>query len=167
MDAKTLILLHSRLKQILSYDPSTGFFSWKESRGSKSKGQKAGVVNDNGYVVIRIDGRLYAGHRLAWFYEFEEWPEEQIDHIDGSRKNNSLQNLRKASNKENSRNTGLKASNSSGYKGVSRCNRSGKWYASIKVNGKTKSLGLHSTPEAAYAAYVKEAELVFGEFARV
>jgi len=162
-----LTLPHSRLRELLYYDPSTGLFSWKESRGSKSRGQEAGVFNDNGYVVIRVDKRLYAGHRLAWFYEFGEWPEEQIDHIDGNRGNNKIHNLRKASNKENSRNTALKSSNSSGYKGVSRCNRSGLWYASIKINGKTKSLGRHLTPEAAHTAYIKEAKLVFGEFARV
>jgi hypothetical protein len=90
------------------------------------------------------------------------------DHIDsGQTLDNRRLNLRVSTNSQNIRNQRRRVTSRSGYKGVCFANRERKWKAQITVDGKNKSLGLHATPEAAYASYCSAAVLYFGEFARL
>jgi hypothetical protein len=90
-----------------------------------------------------------------------------IDHIDSNGLNNRKANLRVASVSENARNTGRKASNSSGVKGVSwRADRQ-KWQVHIRVDGKRLSLGHYTELADAAAAYAEAATKFHGEFARL
>lgn len=77
-----------------------------------------------------------------------------IDHINGDKFDNRRENLRLLNRKQQMMNSndGLRSTNKSGYRGVSYIQRSGQWYASVMVNGKTKSLGYHPTIELAVAA---------------
>ena len=94
-------------------------------------------------------------------------PKVHVDHRDGNCLNNRRSNLRACTHAENQRNKGAYATNKSGFKGVYRHKRSGKWTAQIKVDGKSKWLGYHATPEAAYAAYCRAAAELHGEFANL
>ena len=89
----------------------------------------------------------------------------KADHRDGDGLNNRRENLRSCSHAENLRNRGAQVNNISGLKGVSWHKQSGKWDASIRVNGKGKHLGLFTTKEAAHAAYCRAAAELHGEFA--
>lgn len=90
----------------------------------------------------------------------------QVDHIDGNGLNNRRENMREATNAQNAHNSRIQRNNTSGFKGVSRHNRSAKWCAQIRLNGSCYRLGLFHTPEAAHAAYVAASEVMHGEFAR-
>lgn len=92
------------LKSLLHYDFESGEFTWIQSRCGVTVGNRAGTVHKSGYRYIEIDGKSYAEHRLAWFYCFEEWPQDQIDHIDRIRTNNKLDNLREVNNRQNALN---------------------------------------------------------------
>jgi len=160
-----------RLVEVLHYDPSTGEFRWKSKTNKRiKKGAVAGCNCPNGgltYRTIRIDGRLYRAHRLAWLYMTGSFPDGMIDHADGNGLNNRWCNLRVATRTENQRNQKRRTDNTSGTRGVSRCRRSGKWKAYINVHGRQYSLGLHQSQSSAinarHAAEIKH----FGEFARV
>lgn len=89
------------------------------------------------------------------------------DHIDGDGLNNRRDNLRAATKSENMHNSGRKAANTSGYKGVGWCRRLGRWRARIRTSSGRKYLGSYDTREAAYAAYCDAAERIHGEFARL
>ncbi len=155
-----------RLRELLSYDPSTGLFTWLLSTGNRAPvGAVAGSVG-KGYVDIRIDQRLYKAHRLAWLYMTGEWPEQQIDHRDLNRANNRWDNLRVATNSQNHANTRAQSNNRSGFKGVSWSKAANKWMAQIVRDRCHTYLGLFDTPEDAHAAYCVAAERLFGEFAR-
>lgn len=91
-------------------------------------------------------------------------PGELVDHIDGDGLNNRRANLRLATPKENMRNRKRAVTNKSGYKGVTFFPRTGKWKASIGVDGKCISLGYFDTPQSAYAAYCKAGRELHGEF---
>ena len=95
-----------------------------------------------------------------------EWGRPTIDHRDGDGTNNRWNNLRRASQSQNNANRRRPRSNTSGFKGVSRCRRTGKWIAVIGKRGRMIYLGKFSTPQAAHAAYVAAARKLYGEFAR-
>jgi len=148
------MLTVERLKELLHYDPETGLFHWKVSRGYIAQpGHLAGVTNKRGYIYIGVDGRGYLAHRLAWFYMTGRWPADQIDHINQTKSDNRFSNLRECDNSQNQQNTGLRADNRSGFKGVS-LHKSGRWVAERRLRGRRIHLGYHQTPEAAHAAYV-------------
>ena len=49
-----------RVKELLSYDPETGVFTWKIDRCHKArKGAAAGSLSESGYLEIRISKRNF------------------------------------------------------------------------------------------------------------
>jgi len=98
------MLTQSQLKEILTYNPDTGIFTWLvASNGRIRVGDIAGTT-DNGYVRIMIERTKYRAHRLAWLYVHGESPKEQIDHINHIRDDNRINNLRCVSCHENFKN---------------------------------------------------------------
>ncbi len=156
---KTLTL--NRLKSLVVYDPSTGLFERRKGRYSKAQRQTAMAKRPSGYLVLSVDKKCYAAHRLAWFYVYGTWPDE-IDHVDGDRANNRIANLRPATRTQNNVNSRLRKDNTSGFKGVSWDVGRGKW--TVRV-GK-RSLGRFNTKEEAIAVRRVEAGKVFGEYLR-
>jgi hypothetical protein len=157
------MLTQDKLREHLSYDAETGEFRWLIAGGGRSRTKLAGTTMPLGYRRIRVLGREYLAHHLAWLYVHGELPKE-MDHINGDKADNRLSNLRLATRTENMRNRrggwGM-----SGLKGVSL--RSDKrLVAKIKYDGKNRSLGAYDTPEEAHAAYCVAAQKAFGEFAR-
>lgn len=136
------------LTAVLEYSPETGIFTWKQSRNSNTatKGTIAGSYDKGGYIIIGIPRKNYKAHRLAWFYCFKEWPEFNIDHINRNKQDNALNNLRDIPQADNNRNVPVRSP--SRYKCVS-LHSSGKYQASVRINGKSKYLGLYDTPEEA------------------
>ena len=163
------MLTQEELKEILDYYPETGIFRWKSNRANNKIKvvDIAGTLNYNGYRYIRMNGENYREHRLAWFYVYGHWPEKEIDHINGMKTDNSIENLREASRSENNMNKPKQINNTSGYKGVCWHKAAQKWQAHIKINKKLKHLGLFDSPEEAYAAYCEAAKRLHGEFANL
>lgn len=91
----------------------------------------------------------------------------EVDHIDGDSLNNRKSNLRLATRAQNAKNCRRPINNKSGYKGVYFHKASGKWLAQISANGKRVYIGCFDAPELAHAAYLRAAEKLHGEFARV
>lgn len=146
----------SRLKKLLSYDPETGEFVRIAKVKGVVLGSVAGSLMKHGYVSIGIDGKEYTAHRLAWLYMYGYWPGGYIDHINGCRSDNRIANLRDVSQAVNMQNVYEAKSNSkTGFRGVSWHAQRKKFTARIKANGRYLSLGLHTTPEAAHAAYME------------
>lgn len=150
------MLQHERLIEALAYDPETGVFRWKISpRGNVRAGDVAGCKTDRNYSVIAVDGKLYRAHRLAWFYVTGEWPEAEVDHINGQRDDNRFGNLRVVSNVVNSQNRRRANSNSrTGLLGVFLHKKTGKFQARIMANRILRHLGTFRTAEEAHEAYL-------------
>lgn len=154
-------LSQSYLKSIIFYNPDNGEFRWiKDTKNHKKPGSLAGSIN-KGYRRIRIDGRMYAAHRLAIFYVTGVWACGQVDHINQNRSDNSFSNLRIVSNSENSRNQKIRKTNKSGFNGVAFCSTRGKWGACIRSNGRTVGLGYYENINDAINAR-KKANSIYG-----
>jgi len=160
-------LTAEKLRELLSYDPDTGLFTWRKRTSNRvTAGSVAGhPCRRDGRLMIGIGGKVYLAHRLAWLHVHGTMPKE-IDHVDGDPTNNRLNNLRECSHAQNQKNLKRAKHNTSGFKGVHYHRGAGKWRARIQSDGKTKSLGLHQTPEAAHAAYCGAALELHGDFAR-
>lgn len=156
--SKTDIRL-DRLKELLHYDRFTGLWTWLVDRGPVRAGDIAGTENEEGYIQIRIDRKLYMAHVLAWFYSFEQWPKNEVDHEDRTKNHNWLNNLRQATHVQNLGNSGMRPNNTSGFKGVYR--DGDRWRAEIAHI----KLGRFDTPEEASAAYEEAAKTRYGRFA--
>jgi HNH endonuclease len=142
-----------RLRETLTYDSATGFFTWKIMVCKKLKpGTRAGSESERGYRLLALDGHLYYEHRLAWFYVHGVWPKEDVDHINRIRHDNRISNLREASRKQNLENREEKGqTNTSGFRGVN-LHKGKYWRAFIGHNGKRIHLGYFKTPEEAKVA---------------
>jgi hypothetical protein len=129
------------LKAHLLYDPLTGIFTRKISLCNRvSIGDTAGNKNMQGYIAIRILGKLYKAHRLAWLYSYGEIPDD-IDHINGIKFDNRISNLRNCTRKQNSENQKLRSTNGSGHRGVYWVPLEGKFKAQVGHNGLKYHLG--------------------------
>lgn len=149
-------LTHIRLLELLEYNKDTGIFTNKITRSSRAvKGNIAGNLHSSGYYQVTIDNQVYYMHRLAWFYIFESWPKNLLDHIDRDTKNNKITNLREVSQLENMQNTKNYNTNTTGFKGVSFSKRSNKFKATISLNNKPLHLGYYDTPEEAHNKYLE------------
>lgn len=154
-----------RLRELLSYDPETGVFSHQKKRtGVPYAGMKAGYVNESRgipYERIKVDGKAYKTHRLAWLYVHGKFPDGEIDHINGNTLDNRICNLRDVTRQDNCKNRTKRSDNKSGVNGVVWYPPSQKWQASIAHDKKTIHLGYFSDIECAKKAR-KEAEAKYG-----
>lgn len=147
-------LTADQLHELLDYDPVTGIFRRRVSLSNSCKvGEIAGSQHSSGYIMISVRGKLYYAHRLAWLYVHGKWP-AQIDHRNGKRADNPIDNLRECTTSENQQN--LKKEGRGGttsFLGVHFDRFTNRWRASIRANGKTIKLGRFNTEDEASAAY--------------
>lgn len=151
---KTPNLTLARLRDLFSYEPSSGTFTRLANSGPGDKSPLGPVTNDEGtYQRIMIDGHRYKAHRLAVFYVTGEWPSNQVDHRDTTPANNAFVNLRDATRRLNAQNhRHPHCSNKCGLLGASPSR--GRFRAQIKVDGRVRHIGVFDTAEQAHAAYV-------------
>lgn len=138
------MITQSKLKELLHYDPLTGYFTWlidKPKSHIYKAGRMAGGLDVHGYIQINVAGQVSKAHRLAWLYMTGEWPRGQTDHINHDRADNRWMNLRVVDNTINHRNRPMQRNNSSGFVGVSQDKNDGKWVAFIHFNKKRIHLG--------------------------
>ena len=107
----------------------------------KNKVQKS--FNVHQLVAIAFLNHVPDGHYIV------------VDHIDENTLNNRFDNLQLITNRENRVRSINKSKTSSQYVGVCWAKASNKWLSYIKINGKTKHLGLFTDELDAHEAYQK------------
>lgn len=133
-------------REHLRYDGETGKFFWIKlpKRLNNQRlcfvGKEAGVVHHAGYIKLTLMGRPVSAHRLAWALYVGDPPAE-IDHINGIRSDNRLENLRPASRAQNMHNAKTKACSGSGKKNVQWDSQASKWRVRVRVNGVRHHIG--------------------------
>lgn len=141
-------------KDFVSYDEtSPTFLRWEvdvySGKGytilEMAKGDVAGsLVSSSGYSQVRIEKKLNLCHRVIWELHNGQIADGMlIDHLDGDKFNNNINNLRLTTRQGNARNCAKRKDNTSGITGVNLLvnkNRSGSttkyWCGSYFENGK-------------------------------
>ena len=156
------MLTQAELKQLLIYDPVTGVFTNKTTRNSRSvAGDESGTLLNIGYRQVTLNNKRYFLHRLAWLYVHGQFPDQELDHVNGNRADNRIDNLRLVSKKQNMENQCLRADNRSGYRGVSWSNGKKKWIAQVCHNNKRQTVGRFDTVEEAALAAKQARDQLF------
>jgi hypothetical protein len=158
-----------QLREILDFDPATGLFVWRKRPlemfggdvrvcnqfNSRLAGRTAGSIGKrDGYVQLL----RHFGHRLAWLHFYGEWPKHMIDHVNGVRSDNRIENLRDVLEFINHQNLRRRPAN--GHRdlpfGVSLSgNASNPYKSRIRVDGKIALVGTFKTASDAHAAYIE------------
>lgn len=135
----------------------------KNGRGAK--GAKVGYPDGKGYLVVSIRYKKYLVHRLAWIMHGRA-DVPFIDHIDGDKLNNRIENLREADYVINNRNAGLRHDSTSGIKGVSWNKREKKWVGQVWRFGTLYRTKMFRDKDECAAAVRELRQALHGEHAR-
>ena len=142
-------------------------FNKVKRANSEPAGKIAGGFDkSSGYFRVGVKGKSYLVHRVIFAMHHGYLP-KLVDHIDGDKLNNKIENLREATRGQNVVNSGVRCDNSFGLKGVTFHKASGKFAAQSFKDGKRVHIGLFSTPEEAGQAYNTKIKELFGDFARL
>ena len=156
--------LQEKLHELFEY--RDGKLFWKvDRRAVKCKGKEAGTIH-NGYRNLHsnsIGGHMSA-HRAIWVMHHGDLP-EVIDHINGDKLDNRIENLRAATRSQNVHNIAMLPSNQSGVKNVSWRNDTKKWRVTLAVDGKKMSFGHYDDLELAELVAHEARCKYHGEFA--
>jgi len=135
-----------KLREAVDY--VDGALVWKNNYRKRKKGRHIGTPHSRGYREARFNGRRCLLHTLVFAYHHGYIP-KMVDHIDGDRLNNRIENLRECSYKENGYNSKKRIDNTSGHKGVSWSKAANKWFVRLKIKDTYKYLGVYEDFELA------------------
>lgn len=140
--------------RVISYDSNTGDIFRKLKDGTSIRIENSKRTDRWGcsYYLVSVCNKKFMVHRIAWLLHYGEWPDGQVDHVDGDGLNNKISNLRCVSNQLNAMNQKMRSDNSSGFVGVRKHGLVDRWQARVVQNGSEIYLGLFKTKEEAIEA---------------
>jgi len=169
-------------EKYLKYDKETGKLFWRvrditefkndgdmKRWNSNYSNKQAGGISKQGYSIITIDRNRYNAHRVIWLMCHNEDPKDLfIDHINGIRNDNRIENLRLANSLENARHqTRLATTNTTGYRGVYKGKKEGTWSVRLNLDGEFINIGTFYNLNEAIEARRKAVDEHYGEFAGI
>jgi hypothetical protein len=117
------------------FDYEDGNLYWKVKRNGVKPDKKAGNHCGNGYFGIMIDDKGYKLHRMIFLFHHGYLP-KYLDHKDGNRGNNRIENLRECTHQENIQNRAAPKNNTTGIKNVVWVELRKRWLVKVKhANG--------------------------------
>ena len=150
--------------EYLIYNPETGIFTNRINRGCAKIGEEPGGISSTGYGHIKLNGKTYLAHRLAFLMHNGYLP-KIVDHINHDEIDNRIDNLRSCTCQQNQMNRRSNKNTTSKYKGVYWLKKNNKWATQIQIDKKVKNLGYFQNEKDAAIAYNKAAQKHYGEFA--
>jgi len=137
-----------QLREFFHADFETGELTWKtrdrkyfatkracSTWNARYVGRCIQAVDSGKYLTTSIFDKTIRAHVIIWALKTGEWPTLTIDHINGVRSDNRVENLRCVSRSQNSKNQKISTYNKSGVVGVSFMQTTGKWRAYISYDG--------------------------------
>ena len=127
-----------------------GCLYWLKSTGYiNTTGQKLkDTLKSIGYKQVSFFGKRYYHHQIIFLLHHGYIP-KCIDHIDQNRANNYIENLREATHSINRLNSKISKNITTGYKNISRCNKTNTFVVTKMLHGKSVFHGKFGTLEDA------------------
>lgn len=144
------------------YEYESGYLISKQKRGPATIGKKIVTKHKDGYISTTINRKRFYVHRLIYMMFHGELP-RFIDHIDGNRANNKIQNLRPATESQN--NVNSKGRSKSGYKNIYFDPRKNHYLVVLIINRKKNFFGCFKDLELACLVAEEARNKYHGEFA--
>ena len=161
---ETTNLTAEEVRFFFFYDKETGNLIRKNSTNKNRRplNTPAGSKYADGYIVVCVPGgRRFQAHRLVWLWVYGVWPKFEIDHINGVRSDNRIENLRDVTSRVNSENRRKPyATNKCGILGATWIEARQRYHVAIRANGKDHFLGLFEEPDEAKNAYIEAKRLL-------
>jgi hypothetical protein len=154
--------LQSRFHELFAY--VDGKLVRKVSIGSSKAGSIADYKEPNGYLRVRVDGKRYAVHQVVFCMQHGYIP-KMLDHINGVRDDNRIENLREADHSKNGYNTKTPLTNTTGFKNVQWVKHMNKWQVKLKVKKQNTVIGYFADLELAQLVATEARNKYHGEFA--
>lgn len=153
------------------YDAPTGRLLYRNTKGYKqTTGKSAGTIDPCGYRRIHFGQHQFMAGHVVWMYHKGQWPSVTVDHTNGIRSDDRIENIREATLVENTRNRTPWRTGISGFKGV-KAQAKGmgrvRYQARIKTSDGPRHLGTYDSPEEAARVYDAAAMCFHGEFAKL
>ena len=156
-------------KRLVNIEYKDGCLYWTKMPEHYHKGNVGDRVGsdrrEDGYRRVHFNGKSVYEHRIVFFMHHGYLP-EYIDHINGNRSDNRIENLRIATRSQNKQNSKKYSNNTSGIKNVFFNKENKKWRVVLSLNGKTKHFGYYEDIELAELVAMEAREKYHGEFAR-
>jgi hypothetical protein len=151
------------LKEFFNY--KDGQLYWKKSTNTKIKiGSMAGALDSKGYKTVQVNKKTIKVHRAIFLMNYGYLP-TQIDHVNGIKDDNRIENLREATTSNNCLNQKLRKTNTSKIKNVSWHKKHQKWYVQLQILGKPKHIGCFDNLELAELVAIEARNKHHKEFA--
>lgn len=157
----------------VTQDQLKDLFDYKDGKLIRKKNGKSAVIamGMKRYERISVDGKIQTLHRMIFLWHHGYLP-KTIDHIDGDRLNNKIENLREVTQQQNCLNSKHRTTSRSPYKNVflqlSPKNSEWKqnWIVSLMVNGKRKYIGSFEDLELADLVATEARDKYHGIYAK-
>ena len=171
------------IRECIDYSPQAGTFTWRERPlhhfphltaqrwwNGRFAGEPAGWGSNDRTAYWRLCFGHYKvkAHRVAWLLVYGEPVPEILDHIDGNKLNNRINNLRAVTNWQNAAGQKTRDGTFSGVKGVyfRRRGNSERFVVHIGWLGRKHWVGSFTTLDEAIAARREAADRLYGKFAK-
>lgn len=159
-------ICQSDLYHLFEYRPD-GTLKRKVSNRRHRQGTIVGEENDGtGYLQTTVKGIRCQVHLAVWIIHHGSMPTGFVDHRNGNKRDNRIENLRDSSCQQNNQNRRISINNKVGVKGVHWDNTLCKWRSVIYLNGKKEFSAYFETLLDAVAAIISARSKLHGEFAR-
>jgi len=163
MPVNHFTLTQEKLHELFEY--RDGNLYWKYHKYKKLIGKKAGFLYKDGYIGVGLNKKQYKVHRIIYELHYGNCP-EFIDHINGIKSDNRIQNLREATRSQNSYNQKLNKNNKSGIKNVYWNKNEKKWIVEISSKNKIVFHKLFNDLELAELVAIEARNKYHGKFAK-
>jgi hypothetical protein len=151
----------TNFNEYLKYNPETGDIIWiKKPNDRVQINNIAGNLKPDNYLSIKFKGKAYLAHRLAWFLYYGKWPKNQIDHINGIRNDNRINNLRDVTSRQNNLNRKSHREKTVKYYTYNKTKQV--WIVQKRIEGKRTHLGCFDSEEKARQFVLDNIELFPG-----
>ena len=141
-----------------------GKLFWKKRSANRTVvGSQISFVENTGYIRVRFKGKHYGIHQIIFLMHYGYIP-EHVDHVDGEKLNNKIENLRAATKSENALNKKVRCDSASGIKNVHWYEPLKKWRVAVSINKKRKHIGYFDDLELAELVSIEAREKFHGAF---